>query len=187
MEFGAVILIILLNKYKNNIFKLFIYGELLGAFVEYFLSFILEAIYGIRFWDYSYLQYNLNGRICVQYSIYWGFLAVALLKLIKPIIDKVIFKIKCKYIKIINICIFIFLCIDSIITVWAITTFENRVQNSYYNIIKNTSNFNIFQKVKYNIEEAVFSNNIMINIFPNLRVILNDGKEVFIKDIIKSN
>ncbi|MFQ8989023.1 MAG: putative ABC transporter permease, partial [Intestinibacter sp.] len=52
---GAVVLILLLNHVdQKNYFKLFIYGFLIGAASEYIMSYVLEAFYGIRFWDYTY-------------------------------------------------------------------------------------------------------------------------------------
>ena len=65
-------------------FKLFIYGFLIGAASEYIMSYVLEAFYGIRFWDYTYTGKDINGRICTIYSVFWGFLAILLMKGIKP-------------------------------------------------------------------------------------------------------
>ena len=86
---SAVVLIVLLERYKDrNIFELFALGFIGGSIVEYTLSFGLEAIYGIRFWDYTYTNIHLNGRICLQFSIYWGILSVILIKFVMPILDK---------------------------------------------------------------------------------------------------
>ena len=128
---GATILIILLEKYKNNPIKLFIIGSILGNIIEYLLSYILEAIYGIKFWDYAYVDLNLNGRICIRYSIFWGVLSVLLINGIKPYIDKIINKIPNT--KQINISIIILLIVDCIATVWAINTYQNRILARYYN------------------------------------------------------
>lgn len=46
---GATILIILLDKYKNNSIKLFLIGSIAGNIIEYGLSYLLEAMYGTRF------------------------------------------------------------------------------------------------------------------------------------------
>ena len=96
---GAVVAILILENVKPNNINLFIYGAILGGVVEYSLSYMLEAIYGTRFWDYSYLKYNLNGRICFLYSIFWGILAIIVIKKINPMIKKIIKKIheKSKY------------------------------------------------------------------------------------------
>ena len=164
---GAV-LILALNKYKEkNIFV---------------LSFILESIYGMRFWEYGYAKINLNGRICLQYSMYWGLLSVVVLKLVKPLLDKIISKIPSKPLKIIEGIIFVFLIFDCIFTVWGIQTYQNRlIENKINN--KQTSNFII--NLKQNIENNYFTNDRMSKIFPNLRFKDKEGNEIWIKTLIK--
>lgn len=173
---GATILIILLERYKDDPINLFIIGSILGNIIEYVLSYILEAIYGIRFWDYSYVDLNLNGRICIRYSVFWGILAVLLIKGIKPYIDEIIDKIPNT--KPLNISIIIVLTIDCIATVWAINTYQNRVLAKYYNTETK-------KQINY-IEEILFSNDIMKKTFPNLRYTDEFGKEHYLRDMIKS-
>lgn len=171
---GATILIIVLARYNKNPIQLFIVGSVMGNIIEYSLSYILEAIYGARFWDYSYLNWNLNGRICITYSIFWGILAVILIKTIKPVIDKIIDKIPNN--KKINITIIILILIDCLSTVWAVTTYQNRAINS--NIQNEKS------KIIQYIEDTLFSNDKMKRTFPNLRYIDENGKEHYIRDKI---
>ena len=52
---------------------------------------------------------NLNGRISLIFSIYWGVLAVILVKWVKPLIDKLVDKIKPHTRNIVELGIFIFL------------------------------------------------------------------------------
>lgn len=192
---GGAILIFVLNKFKDNKIKLAIYGGILGSVIEYLLSFGLESIYGARFWDYGWAEHNLNGRICVLYSAYWAILSVVLISLIKPKIDKLIDKIgkandieskdkkgnalklvKRKYI---DLGVFIFLVIDSVITAWGVITYQNRVLNEYYEIETKSSN-SIITKI----EDNWFSNEKMLFTFPNLRVRDNDGNEVFVCNML---
>ena len=174
---GATILIILLDKYKNNSIKLFLIGSIAGNIIEYGLSYLLEAMYGTRFWDYSYLDWNLNGRICIKYSIFWGILAILLIKLIKPHIDKIINKIPDS--KILNIIMIILIIIDCGATMWAINTYQNRVVQNYFNVeVKKQNN------IKQFIEDKLFSNEIMKKTFPNLRYIDENGTQYYLKDMI---
>lgn len=177
---GATILILLLDRYKNSTIKLFIIGSILGNVIEYGLSYLLEAMYGTRFWDYSYLDWNLNGRICIKYSIFWGILAVMLLKFIKPYIDKIIRKIPNS--KILNTIIIILIAIDCIATIWAINTYQNRAIQTYYNIENEKQH-----SIKQYIENKLFSNEIMKKTFPNLRYIDENGTEYYIRDMIKKD
>lgn len=174
---GAV-LIFVLDKTKNkSIIKLFIVGFIFGSIAEYILSYSLEAIYGIRFWNYEYLSYNLNGRISLVFSIYWGILSVLLVKFAKPQIDKVVENINSCTRNIVELGIFIFLIIDCIATVWGIQTYQNRV---LYNKSYKTDSNNVVLQLRQKIENDYFTNERMKKTFPNLRVRLENGEEVWL-------
>lgn len=180
---SATLLIIFLNKYKDkNILQLFFYGFIVGSIAEYILSYGLETIYGMRFWDYGYAKININGRICLQYSIYWGILSVLVIKFIKPMLDKLILKIPSFPRNIIEIIIFIFLIIDCIFTIWGIQTYQNRVIENKVNQVETN---NIIIKIKQDIENNYFTNERMSKIFPNLRIKDKDGNEIWIKTLIE--
>lgn len=179
---GAAILIIILNKVNtDNYFKLFIYGFIIGSILEYLMSYVLEAIYSIRFWDYTYTGNSINGRICILYSLFWGVLAIFLIKVAKPFIDKIINKIPKKIEKKLDVVITIFFILNVIVTVWAISVYENRVKEIYYGIDENS--FKDKSTVK-EFEEKHFTNDRMKKIFPNLRIKDKDGNEIWIKTII---
>lgn len=176
---GATFLIVSLNKYKDNSLKLFLYGFLLGSILEYFLSFCLEAVYGTRFWDYSYLGLNLNGRISLVYSFFWGILAIFLMRLLKPLFDKFINKLLNKATVTIEITLLAFLIIDAIATVYSLSIYKERAISKYYNLP--TSEYNIVESF---INNKLFSDSYMERSFPNIRFIDNTGKEIFIKNVI---
>ena len=75
---GAIVMILVLQKMKDNKWQLFFGGVILGTVAEYVMSLILEKLFGVVWWDYSNLPLNINGRVCVLFSIYWGILAVVL-------------------------------------------------------------------------------------------------------------
>lgn len=178
----GVVLIWALNKIEyKNVFQLFISGFVVGSVAEYALSYILEAIYGVRFWNYEYLKFNLNGRISLMFSIYWGILAVLIMKLLKPCIDKLVENMKPSVRNVVEIMIFIFLLIDCFMTIWGISTYENRV---LYNIEYKAESSCILPRIREKIENDYFTNERMSTIFPNIRVKDVDGQEVWIKTLI---
>ncbi len=179
---GAVLIYILDKLNCKSVIKLFIFGFIIGSIAEYILSYGLEAVYGIKFWNYEYLQYNLNGRISLLFSFYWGVLSVILIKFIKPLIDKLVEKIKPHTRNVIELGIFIFLCIDCIATIWGIQTYQNRVL--YNNVYRANSN-NIILKARESIENNYFTNEKMSKTFPNLRIKTENGEEVWIKTLIE--
>jgi uncharacterized membrane protein len=52
--------------------------------LEYVAGFVMEKLFGSVFWDYSEKPLNLQGRICLQYSLYWGFLGLLLIYVLDP-------------------------------------------------------------------------------------------------------
>lgn len=180
---SAAVLILCLGRYRNkNILELFIYGLIAGSMAEYILSFVLEAIYGMRFWDYTYTNLHLNGRICLLYSTYWGILSVILIKLVKPILDKIIDKIASQKRMIVDIGILIFFIINCIITVWGVQTYQDRVVKGIRN--KEETN-NPIICIKQKIENDYFTDERMSKTFPNLRIKDKDGNEVWVRTLIE--
>ena len=175
---GAVIIIAILGRYKEHKLKLFVYGTILGGILEYIISFLLESIYGARFWDYSWLRWNLNGRICLRYSAYWGILSLIVINFLKKYIDKIVNIIKGKPRVVVDIIITIVLIVDVIFTIWGISVYKIRAKEKLEgkNYITNNTAIQKF-------ENTVFSNEIMSSIFPNLQIVDNEGNLVFITSI----
>lgn len=173
---GAILIIALLDRYKGHKIKLLVYGTIVGAAIEYIISFILECLYGARFWDYSWATFNVNGRICLRYSIFWGILTLVLIEIIKKYVDKIIEKMQGKVI--IDVIVTIILILDIILTIWGITVYQTRARETLNgkNYISNNTIIEKFQN-------TVFSNEIMSTIFPKLRIVDDDGSMIFIRDI----
>ncbi len=178
---GTALIYVLDKIDLKKSWQLFVAGFLIGSVAEYILSYVLEAIYGIRFWNYDYLKFNLNGRISIIFSIYWGALSVIIMRIVKPLIDKFVNKIKPNNKIIIETAIFVFLVIDCIVTVWGIQTYQNRL---LYNIEYKTDSNRLLPKIREKIENNYFTNEKMSTTFPNLRVKTENGDEIWIKTLI---
>ncbi len=118
---SALTLSYILNKYrKENIFKLFIISFIIGTILEYTLSLVMEKMGGFVAWNYSRYFLNINGRVCLKYSIYWGILGVIWIKYIHPLVLIVIKSFNPKKAKIIMNFLIVFLLADTFLTFQAI-------------------------------------------------------------------
>lgn len=128
---GAVIMIVFLQYFSKNNFTLFCGGFLIGSVTEYIISLIGEVVFQIKWWDYSDMLWNIQGRICVLFSIFWGILAIYLMVYINPQIDKLIAWFQKKFTKrtqkILITVIILFLLLDCLITGVAIKLFYLRM------------------------------------------------------------
>jgi uncharacterized membrane protein len=86
--YGAIILIVFLSKYRNKALKLFTYSAIIFSIFEYYVSYILEALFQEHWWDYSNDFFNLNGRISIFYSFAWGIIAIIFIGYVYPFFEK---------------------------------------------------------------------------------------------------
>ena len=85
---GCLSMILLLNRYINDPFTLFIMSILLFSFLEYFTSYFMEKIFKIRWWDYSRRKFNINGRICLETMIPFGLGGMLIMYIVNPFFFK---------------------------------------------------------------------------------------------------
>ncbi len=52
--------------------------------VEYLASLVMERIFSTKLWDYSDEPFNLRGRVCLRYSLYWAVLAASARSFAEP-------------------------------------------------------------------------------------------------------
>ncbi|MEA4954738.1 MAG: putative ABC transporter permease [Pseudoflavonifractor sp.] len=63
---------------------LFLTGAVVCTAAEWGLSWFYEKAAGAAFWDYRTLPWNLNGRVCILFSAFWGLLALPLVYGLQP-------------------------------------------------------------------------------------------------------
>ena len=69
------------------IWGIFIICYIGSAVAEYTTSWVLEKRFHARWWDYSTIPLNINGRICVPVSIAFGLAGVAVVKFLIPAVE----------------------------------------------------------------------------------------------------
>ena len=187
---GACIMIIFLYKYGKKYNALFLGGFIIGSIIEYLVSWIGEMILGVKWWDYSDMPLNINGRVCVYFSLFWGFLSIYLMASLNPKIDRLINWIKSKFtiriLKISTIVVIIFLLIDCILTAFALDFFlvrmmytndiqvpnKERIDLQYVSIYEENENLSKFIY-------KFWGNRKMIKTFPNIKVQDLDGNILY--------
>ena len=126
---GAVVLALALYRFRNRGRWLsFLGGMLVGSVVEYVCSWGQEALFGSRSWDYSAMPFNLNGRICLLYSCFWGILGVLWIKDVYPRMAKWILKVPNRSGKIITWCCTIFLALNAVVSLVTVYRWSERIQ-----------------------------------------------------------
>lgn len=191
---GAVVIILSLQRFKGQYNTLFFAGCVVGSILEYIISFLGEVILNVKWWDYSSVPLNLNGRICLLYSLFWGFLSLYLIISLNPKIDKLIEfikkKVNIKVVKTTTLVLFIFMILDCIITGYALMCFMVRIIKTNNIETKNSARVDSVYETIYNskiqskIVDKYFNDKKMLRTFPRLKVQDINGNIIFFSDLL---
>lgn len=85
---GALAMLLTLTWCKQWPWVMIPLGMVVCDTVEYISSFVMEKMFHARWWDYSNHKFNLNGRICLRHTIFWGIAATVFMYLVDPFVGQ---------------------------------------------------------------------------------------------------
>jgi len=85
---GIGLVVHLLRPIQSNIVLLYVTSMVLVTALEWLTGFLLEKIFHNKWWDYSHIPFNLNGYVCLPFSLIWGAACVIIVRGIHPLFHK---------------------------------------------------------------------------------------------------
>lgn len=126
--FGALVMILYLTQYKDNVLTVFILGVVICSLLEYITSYVMEKLFKTRWWDYSNKKFNLNGRICGFNSLLFGIAGVLVIYFLQPSLDLFLSRLNYTFLIIINVICFVLFFVDMIISLRVANKFKNTIK-----------------------------------------------------------
>ena len=163
---GCILMILLLQKYSDDILVLFIMSMLICSVLEYATSYFMEKIFKARWWDYSNRKFNINGRICLETLIPFGILGCVLIYALNPFVSKLIKAIPSSMLIIISGIVFIAFLIDNIVSFKVIS----KIKVSSQKLIEDNTE-EITKKVREYISKYSKSGKRLMQSFPNIKIL----------------
>ncbi len=87
---GAVMMLWVSLPVKGNLLLVYLSGVIAATILEYITGYVMERLFKIRYWDYSYQRFNFNGYICLSSSIAWGVLTILMTEVIHRPIEQLV-------------------------------------------------------------------------------------------------
>lgn len=81
---GTVVLSLVITNITTNFILLVILSMIILTIMEYATFVILQKVYGVKLWDYTNMKFNLNEKVCLEFSIIWGVLGAVYIKYLLP-------------------------------------------------------------------------------------------------------
>lgn len=85
--FGATIMLHVALPLAGHPVQIYFAGLVVATAFEYVVGVLMEAIFKVKYWDYSEHRFQFQGRICLQSSLAWGALSVLLRYVLHPPVE----------------------------------------------------------------------------------------------------
>ena len=114
---------------KASALLLFAIGIIFATLIELIAGFLLDKFFHARWWDYRDRRFNLNGYICLEFSIIWGLAIAFVLRVIQPTFVSLIDLIPVIVGHILLIFMYFVFVADIIITVMTILKLNSQLEH----------------------------------------------------------
>ena len=81
---GAVTMLCVTYPVQSSDIGIFFFGMIGATLLEYVTGVVMEALFQVRYWDYSSKKFNIQGHICLSSSLAWGVFTLLLIRIVHP-------------------------------------------------------------------------------------------------------
>ncbi len=81
---GAVTMLCVTYPVRSSDLGIFIFGMVGATLLEYVTGVVMEALFQVRYWDYSDKKFNIQGHICLSSTLAWGVFTLLLIRIVHP-------------------------------------------------------------------------------------------------------
>lgn len=114
--YGFLIIYLIGKKVNKNPLLVFFVSFIVCSIFEYSVSYLLEVVFNRTWWNYKNFYLNINGRICIAVSLFWGLLGLVFVKLVLPMYERLYEKINKKFLCVFLISVTLIYIFDSIVS-----------------------------------------------------------------------
>ena len=88
---GAIMMLVVSMPFADNILLTYFAGVVGATALEYVTGAAMEALFKVRYWDYSGRFMNYKGYICLKSSLAWGFFTILMTRVIHSPIENLMY------------------------------------------------------------------------------------------------
>lgn len=90
---GAVMMLIVSMPFQHNLALTYIAGCIGATALEYVTGVTMEALFKVRYWDYSNQKLNFQGHICLSSTLAWGGLTILMTRVVHKPVEQLVLSI----------------------------------------------------------------------------------------------
>lgn len=109
---GAIMMLVVSMPFQDNIVLTYFAGCVGATVLELVTGVIMEALFKVRYWDYSNQRFNYKGHICLSSTIAWGFLTILMTEIVHRGVEKAVFLIPGNVVTVLTVVLSVYIVAD---------------------------------------------------------------------------
>lgn len=109
---GALMMLIVSRPFHENIMLTFLAGCVGATVLEYVTGAVMEAVFKVRYWDYSNQKFQFQGHICLSSTLAWGVLTILVTRIVHRLVENLAFCIPEWFLTLITMTVYIIFVAD---------------------------------------------------------------------------
>ncbi len=109
---GAIMMLVVSMPFRDNLIMVYIAGCIGATILEYVTGVTMEALFKVRYWDYSKNRFHFQGHICLGSSLAWGFLTILMTSVVHKPIEQLILSIPHQILTVVTLLLTAYICGD---------------------------------------------------------------------------
>ncbi len=90
---GAIMMLVVSMPFQDNIVMTYAAGCVGATVLEYVTGVVMEALFQVRYWDYSDKPFNFQGHVCLGTTLSWGFLTILMTEAVHVPVERMVLSI----------------------------------------------------------------------------------------------
>lgn len=100
---GAIMMLVVSMPFRDNLVLTYIAGCIGATVLEYVTGVTMEALFKVRYWDYSKNKFNFQGHICLGTTLSWGVLTILMTEFVHVPVEKFVLSIPLQVLTVITL------------------------------------------------------------------------------------
>ena len=90
---GAIMMLVVSMPFQDHLFLVYVAGCVGATVLEYITGVTMEALFQVRYWDYSQNKFNFQGHVCLGTSLAWGVLTILMTEVVHRPVETLVLSI----------------------------------------------------------------------------------------------
>lgn len=109
---GGIMMLVVSMPFRDNLVLTYIAGCIGATVLEFVTGTVMEALFKVRYWDYSKLKFNYKGYICLSSTLAWGFLTIFMTEFLHKGVENIVLSIPEQVMTILTIILTFYIAVD---------------------------------------------------------------------------